>query len=176
MRIIQSLTILLIASLLILPATARILTRDEANRADAAALTAEAELFKSIGMGIALSLAQCEGREACTPSVNEGELQQLIDALNERIDSLVERQEGGENLADVLTAYVNQRENYLRYKDKLDALSEEIAPAEEAAPELVEEAEVFVEEEEAVAGEAEEEPPAEELDFTIFEDVDEEVQ
>jgi len=176
MRVIRSLTILLITCLIVPAVMARILTGDEVSRADATALTAEADLFRSIGMGIALSLAQCEGQDACTPSVNEGELQSLIDTLNERIDSLVERQEGGENLADVLTAYVNQRENYLRYKEKLEVLSEEIAPAEEAAPEMVEEAEVFVEEEEAVAGEAEEEPPAEELDFTIFEDVDEEVQ
>ena len=174
MRIYQSLTVLLIVCLFTSAAAARILTGDEVSRADPTALTVEADLFKSIGMSIALSLAQCEGREACTPSVSEGELQSLIDALNERIDSLVERQEGGEDLADVLTAYVNQRENYLRYMEKLDILSEEIAPAEEAAPELVEEAEVFVEEaEEDVV----EEPPAEEeIDFSIFEDMDEEVQ
>jgi hypothetical protein len=174
MRVVQSFTVLLIACLLMPGATARILTKDEAGRADAAALAAEAYLFKSIGMGIALSLAHCEGQDACTPPVSEDELQQLIDALNERINSLVERQEGGEDLADVLTAYVNQRENYLRYKEQLGGLSEEIAPEEGPSPEVVEEAEVFVEEpKEAVV---EEQPAEEVIDFSIFEDVDEEVQ
>ena len=46
-------------------ATGRILEGIEAEQADRAALIAEANIFKSIGMGIALSLAQCEGQDQC---------------------------------------------------------------------------------------------------------------
>lgn len=48
----------------------------------------ELTLFGIIGNGIALSLAQCEEVEGCAPNVTEEELNELIAALEARIDEL----------------------------------------------------------------------------------------
>lgn len=105
-------------------ATGRILDEVEAQQADTAALAAEAELFKSIGLGIALSLSQCAEQSSCTPSVSKDELSHLLDTLDKRINDLVSRQEQKQgDYNEVLTAYVNQRENYLRYQAELDKIS-----------------------------------------------------
>ena len=104
-------------------ATGRILDGIEAEQADQKTLIAEANIFNSIGMGIALSLAQCEDQEQCQV-VNANELEQLLGTLNERIDDLIRRQQGGDSDYDeLLSLYVDQRENYLRYQDQLEGLS-----------------------------------------------------
>ena len=156
-------------------ATGSILNAEEAGQADTAALTAEAGVFKSIGMGIALSIALCEGQEACTPTVDEGELAQMIKALDDRINGLILRQqENEEDLSEVVTAYVTERENYLRYKDELGAITGEIGIEAETTEDLGTE----ITEEEALTKEADvvEEEAAKDVakdEFSVFEDVDE---
>ncbi len=173
----QSLLRLFIAGVVFLPApvsavTGGIMNEEEAGQADTTALTAEAGIFKSIGMGISLSIAQCEGFEGCTPAVDAGEIDQLIKALDDRINGLILRQqENEEDLNEVVTAYMNERENYLRYKDELGAITGEIGVEEEE-----------ITEEEALTGEeAVVEEPAEDVagtpeEFSVFEDVDESLE
>ena len=150
-------------------AFARILTSDEVSQADAQALIAETAVFKAIGMGIALSLAQCEGFEDCKPAVDQEELKQLLQALDNRIahiQGVVDSEELSEdNLNEILTAYVDERENYLRYLDQLGYVSPEIE--EEFVEDIAVEEEIVVEEEKekSVLIDAE-------IDFSVFEDAD----
>ena len=169
----------------ILAATGRILDEAEARQADAAALTAEAELFKSIGTGIALSLYQCEEQSACNPSVSKDELSRLLDTLDKRINDLVSRQEQKQgDYTEVLTAYVNQREAYLRYQSDLEKISggatgeEDLgkdtfgetpaAPATETAPAKTATGEAAPAEKEKAGGS--------EADIDVFSDVDKPVE
>jgi hypothetical protein len=117
----------------LLPAAAgHILDATEAKQADTAALTAEAELFKSIGMGIALSLSQCGEQGTCNPNVSKDELDHLLDTLDTRINDLVSRQEQKQgDYNEVLTAYVNQREAYRGYQADLAKISGGGGPGEE---------------------------------------------
>ena len=85
--------VLVLSSSLVTAATGHILSEVEAQQADTAALTAEAELFKSIGTGIALSLSQCEEQSACNPNVSKDELSHLLNTLDKRINDLVSRKE-----------------------------------------------------------------------------------
>lgn len=101
-------------------ATGRILDDTEASLADVTALTAEAELFKSIGMGIALAIYQCAEESACRPHVSKDELGHLLNTLDKRITDLATReQEQQGTFTDVITVYVNHREEYLRYQSEL---------------------------------------------------------
>jgi len=160
-----------IFSLIQTAALARILTSDEVSQADTQALIAETDVFKAIGMGIALSLAQCEGIEDCRPSVIHEELRQLLQALDNRIahiQNIVNSEEiSEENLNEILTAYVDERENYLRYLDQLGVVSPEIEE-EFIEEEFVEEIVVEEEKEKSVLIDAE-------IDFSIFEDTDDEL-
>ena len=119
-----SITCVLMAQISIVSAvTGRILDDIEAEQADTAALTAETEIFRSIGMGIALSLAQCEGQDQCQV-IDTNEIEQLVNTLDERINGLILRQGGGKGeFTDILTAYVDQRENYLRYQKELEEIT-----------------------------------------------------
>ena len=117
-------TLLIVWLLVITPvvsaATGRILDEVEAEQADKTSLVAEADIFKSIGMSIALSLAQCEGQDQCSV-IHANEVDQLIGKLNERINELIVRQHSGDgDYSDILSLYVDQRENYLRYQDRLE--------------------------------------------------------
>jgi len=151
--------------------SARILSEQEANQANNAALNAEAEVFDRIGMGIALSIARCRNQAGCEPSVNDGELEQLIQTLDSRISTLVTRQEESEeDYGDILDEYVNQREEYLQYQDDLNNLTAGLTEDSES-----------LEEEDSFAEDVSEEPatPAKEegkADFSIFEDADEDLQ
>ena len=154
--------LLVINTPFVFAATGRILEGIEAEQADKAALVAEANIFKSIGMGIALSLAQCEGQDQCQV-IDADEIEQLLNTLDERIDNLILRQGGGEGeYTEVLTAYIDQREKYLKYQDKL----EEIVGIPEAADNIVQddksETEVFGADDQQGG-----------VDLSIFEDVDE---
>jgi hypothetical protein len=51
----------------------------------------ELTLYGQIGMGIALSLAQCEEQEGCVPSVTEDELNTMIESLKARVIELERR-------------------------------------------------------------------------------------
>ena len=147
-------------------APGRILDKLEVERADKEAYLAETQTFQSIGMGIALSLAQCDFQTDCDPSVDKQELDTLINELDIRINKLIVKQEGGEeDYTEILTAYVDTRENYINYQQQLD----EIADVTE--PETVEEEDLFVEEiieEEVVVEES--------IDFSVFEDVGEDLE
>jgi len=157
-----------IFSLIQTAALARILTSDEVSQADTQALIAESDVFKAIGMGIALSIANCEGENDCKPSVNQDELKQLLQAIDNRIahiQGIVDSEEISEDdLNEILTAYVDERENYLRYLNQLGDVSPEID--EEFAEEIViEEEKQEQEQEKSVLIDAE-------IDFSIFEDAD----
>ncbi len=102
--------------------SAAILDKDEADKADLNLLQDETVLFQSIGMGIALSIAQCEGVDLCSLTVEEDEIQELIKTLDARIEGLVLKQEEAEDpvgFDKVLTAYINERENYTSHLEKL---------------------------------------------------------
>lgn len=141
-------------------ATGRILEGIEAEQADKAALVAEANIFKSIGMGIALSLAQCEGQDQCQV-IDAGEIEQLLGALDVRINNLILRQGGGEGeYTEVLTVYIDQREKYLKYQDKLEEIIGTAAAVDETVQDSSETQAFGTDEQEG------------EVDLSIFEDVE----
>lgn len=143
-----------------------ILKDDIAPAADAVVLMAEANLFDTISKGIALSLAQCEGIDICTPAVNRDELERIISTLDTRISSLSERREetGETELEAILIAYADARERYSQYIDKLATFS--------VAEDLSEPEDVFADDE--LLGEDHEESASDEA-FDVFQDVDEEL-
>lgn len=167
MRYIISIFLYFAFSIQVQAATGRILDKVEAGQADTTALNAEAALFKSIGMSIALSLAQCEGQDSCVPSVDQSEIKQLINTLNNRIDDLIlrQQQDDSEEFTEVLTAYVDQRENYLRYQKTLEDITG-VGDIGTAGEEALQE-DTFMEE----SATLEEAPQGEGIDLSVFEDV-----
>lgn len=138
-----------------------ILDESAAAGADVETLKAESQLLGTIGQGVALSLAQCEGVAECEPAVNKAELEELVATVEQRINGLVPRQsEAG--VEDLLVAYASVRDTYTQQLGRLG----EIAPEPEAA---AEEGDAFA------AGPAAEpvESAATPGDFSVFEDVDE---
>jgi hypothetical protein len=102
-----------------------ILNKEEAAKADLITLQDEIELFKSISMGIDLSIAHCEGNDSCALPMEEREVQQLIDTLEARIDSLAVRQTEIDDIIGfnkVLSAYINERDNYSIYIERIRSL------------------------------------------------------
>ena len=149
-------------------APGRILDKLEVERADKEAYLAETQTFQSIGMGIALSLAQCEVTSSCDPSVDKDELDTLINELDVRINKLILKQEGGEeDYTEILTAYVDTRENYINYQQQLDEIAGDTVP--EAT--TVEE-DSFLQE----ATETEAAVKEKSVDFSVFEDVGDELE
>lgn len=122
--------------------SAVILNTEEVEQAELSLLQDETKVFQSIGMGIALSLAQCEGIDLCSLTVEENEIRALLKTLESRIGTLVLKQEESEDpaaLNEVLTAYMDERDNYNVHlekligitgtlDDELDLLDEAIAP------------------------------------------------
>ena len=109
-----------------------ILDVDTVNAADEATLMAEADLFRTIGMGIALSVARCQGQGACNPAVNVNELQRLIEALERRIQGMTKRQEDSEaDMAKIITAYADEKEKYSGYMQQLAAIPRLNPPVDE---------------------------------------------
>ncbi len=105
---------------------AAILDKDEVDKADLTILQNETVLFQSIGMGIALSIAQCDGVDLCSLTVEESEIQELIKTLDQRIDSLILKQEEAEDpvtFDKILTAYINERESYGSHLEKLKGMT-----------------------------------------------------
>ena len=106
--------------------SAVILDKEAAAQAELSTLQNESSVFQSIGMGIALSIAQCEGVELCSFTVDVDEIQELINTLDARIDSLVLRQEEAEDPVEfdkILTAYVSERDNYSTHLEKLKSIT-----------------------------------------------------
>ena len=60
-----------------------ILNADDVEQSELTLLQDETKVFQSIGMGIALSLAECEGVDLCSLTVEENEIKEL----NERHDN-----------------------------------------------------------------------------------------
>tara|TARA_R110002072_G_C7944269_1_gene532712 strand:+ start:1402 stop:1980 length:579 start_codon:yes stop_codon:yes gene_type:complete len=103
-----------------------ILNTEEAEQANLTLLENETKVFQSIGMGIALSLAQCEGVDLCSLTVEEAEIRELLKALETRIGSLILKQEEAEDPAgidNVLTAYMNERDSYNAHLEKLQSIT-----------------------------------------------------
>ena len=106
--------------------SAVILTNEEVEQADLSLLVDETKVFQSIGLGIALSLAQCEGVELCSLTVEESEIRELLKALESRIGSLILKQEEAEDPAgidNVITAYMNERDSYNAHLEKLQSIT-----------------------------------------------------
>ena len=140
-----------------------VLDLDEVTSADSDTLLADTRVFNTIGMGIALSIAECDGRDVCDPTVGETEIEQLIDALDQRIESVVSRQQNNEEeLSNVITAYVDSKEKYTDYMDRLGKI------AKSAKPELPEE--------EFVEADIFEDEGLTEDEFSAFDDYDESLE
>ena len=106
-----------------------ILSKSEVEQADISLLQNESAVFQSIGMGIALSLAQCEGVDLCTVDVDVEEIEELLKALDVRINTLTLKQETAEDPAQfeqVLTTYVNTRDDYGAQLEKLKTIKSDL--------------------------------------------------
>lgn len=102
-----------------------ILNMEEASKADLSSLQDEIELFKSISMGITLSIAHCEGVDACALPMEEKEVQQLIKTLEYRIDSLAARQSEIDDIIGfnkVLSTYISLRDSYSSYIERIQSI------------------------------------------------------
>jgi len=102
-----------------------ILNKEEAAKADLATLEDEIELFKSINMGITLSIAHCEGNDSCKLPMEEREVQQLVKTLEYRIDSLAARQSEIDDIIGfnkVLSAYISLRDSYSSYIERIQSI------------------------------------------------------
>jgi len=114
---------------------AAILGNEAAADAEINTLQAEAALFKTIGAGIALSLAQCEGVDLCSVNVEEVELKELLKVLSQRINDLTLKQEeviDPDEFQQVLTAYVNEFDNYSSHLEKLNTINGAIYESEDS--------------------------------------------
>jgi len=120
----------------VLAAQSDVLDINEITDADVTTLLEDTKVFNTIGMGIALSIAECTGKDICEPTVDEDEIGQLIEALDQRIEGVVSRQQNSdEELTNVITAYVDTKEKYADYLQRLS----EIARPEITQEEFVEE-------------------------------------
>lgn len=102
-----------------------ILSSEEAQSANPDTLLAEVAVFKSIREGITLSVALCESDNSCKTEASSGEVEQLLAALDQRIESVTQRQqntEDTEGLGELLIAYVSERQGYSRFLDKLASI------------------------------------------------------
>ncbi len=116
----------------VLAAQSDVLDINEITDADITTLLEDTKVFNTIGMGIALSIAECTGKDICEPTVDEGEIGQLIEALDQRIEGVVSRQQDSEEeLTNVITAYVDTKEKYSDYLQRLSKISRPEIPQEE---------------------------------------------
>lgn len=107
-----------------------ILEQVEVQEAEPKVLEAEAAMFKSIGMGLAMSLAHCDENTDCNIAVSETEIEKLLNTLNDRINGLVLRLESGDtNIEDALVMYANQRDQYIQYQETLADMTPETGAA-----------------------------------------------
>lgn len=135
-------------------AQSEILDITELNDADATTLLEDTKKFHSIGIGIAFSIAECSGKEICEPRVVEDEIGRLIEVLDKRIEDVSFRQENsGEELTTVITAYVDIKDKYTDYLERLNKIVKYALPQES-----------FIEQDALVEDE-----------FNIFDDVEDEL-
>jgi len=124
----------IVTSVPVLSAAIDVLDKDKITNADINTLAEDTKVFNVIGMGIALSIAQCDGKDICDPTVDENEIGQLIEALDRRIEGVVSRQQDSEeDLSNIITAYVDTKENYTDYIERLNQITRSpvIEPAED---------------------------------------------
>ena len=151
-------------SMPVLSASTDVLDINDVSNADITTLLDDAKTFDTIGMGIALSIALCDGKDGCDPTVNENEIGQLIEALDKRIEGLVSRQQNSEeDLTNIITAYVDTKEKYTDYMDRLSKISK--SPEPELPQEEFAEEDIFADEEAII-----------EDDFSAFEDTGEDLE
>ena len=130
----------------VLSAAVDVLNTDEVTNADINTLVEDTKVFNIIGMGIALSIAQCDGKDICDPTVDENEIGQLIEALDRRIEGVVSRQQDSEeDLSNIITAYVDTKENYTDYIERLNQITR--SPVIEPAEDEFAEEDIFADEE-----------------------------
>ena len=130
----------------VLSAAVDVLNTDEITNADINTLVEDTKVFNIIGMGIALSIAQCDGKDICDPTVDENEIGQLIEALDRRIEGVVSRQQDSEeDLSNIITAYVDTKENYTDYIERLNQITR--SPVTEPAEDEFAEEDIFADEE-----------------------------
>jgi len=152
-------------------ANAGILSTEDAQVANAEALRTEVSIFKSILEGLTLSVAQCDKVEACMPDASSGEVQQLMSTLDQRIESLGQRQQdadSGSGLEAVLVAYKNEREDYAQFLGKLGSGSEDSSVIED-----IDESELFGNEEDKA--DASQQPEEGKQSYDVFSDEDEDL-
>jgi hypothetical protein len=93
--------------------------------ADQDALSADINMFNAIGLGISLSIAECTDNDICSPRLSKEELQQLIDVLDQRINSLLSRQQDHAarfDLTNIILSYVETKEKYTDYDARLSQI------------------------------------------------------
>ncbi|MCH8977160.1 MAG: hypothetical protein IH909_06000 [Proteobacteria bacterium] len=130
----------------VLSAAIDVLDKDKITNADINTLVEDTKVFNIIGMGIALSIAQCDGKDICDPTVDENEIGQLIEALDRRIEGVVSRQQDSEeDLSNIITAYVDTKENYTDYIERLNQITR--SPIIEPAEDEFAEEDIFADEE-----------------------------
>ena len=103
----------------------KIINIEEAIKADLVTLEDEIELFKSISMGINLSIAHCEGNDRCSLPMEEREVKQLVKTLDHRIDSLAIRQSQIDDIIGfnkVLSSYISLRDSYNSFIEKIQSI------------------------------------------------------
>lgn len=100
-----------------------VLNSDEIISSDINTLLEDTKVFNTIGMGIALSIAQCDGQDICDITTGENEIVQLIEALDIRIEDVISRQQHNEEeLSHIITAYVDIKEKYNGYMERLSKI------------------------------------------------------
>ena len=125
----------IMVSMPVLSASIDVLDVNEVSSADITTLLDDTKVFNTIGMGIALSIALCDGKDVCDPTVNENEIGQLIEALDKRIEGVVTRQQNSEEeLTNIITAYVDTKEKYTDYMDRLSKITKSPVLVEEEFP------------------------------------------
>jgi len=155
----------------VLAAQSDVLDINEITDADVTTLLEDTKVFNTIGMGIALSIAECTGKDICEPTVDEGEIGQLIEALDRRIEGVVSRQQNSEEeLTNVITAYVDTKEKYTDYLQRLSEIARPEIPQEEFVEEDLFTDEDALTEDEYSAFDDFEEDLEDDEDFDEFED------
>lgn len=108
--------LIIVYSALLHPAVADILKLDDIDNADADTLQKDLSIFNNIGTSIALSIAECNNQDICDPTVSKDEINQLIDTLDQRILSVLWRQQdNAPEWEDIALAYISTKEKYTEY-------------------------------------------------------------
>ncbi|MEX2523391.1 MAG: hypothetical protein WD750_00390 [Gammaproteobacteria bacterium] len=105
--------------------TGKILPDETFAEADTSSLKAEARVFLRIKDGVMLTLAECEITDTCAPSVGIREVERILETIDVRITTLMERytETSNEELEEALLIYADAREGYADALQQLEALT-----------------------------------------------------